>query len=315
MSRKNELRLITQVARMYYLEGSTQAEIARRLALSQASVSRMIKQSHDENIVRITITPPLGTYPELEARVRSTYGIGEVVIAHSEEDREAQILEVIGEAAAYYLETTMNDGEVIGISSWSQTIFRMVNNIHPIKRIAASKVVQILGGIGNPRVQVHATQLTTRLAQLVRAEPILLSAPGVVSSREAKLILAGDPYVRMAGDEFRNITLAIIGVGAVEPSEMLAKSGNVFASLELENVKSMGAVGDISLRFFDADGTPIRAPLDERVIGISLDELKAVPRVVALAGGGRKVAAIRGMLRGGYADVLITDQFTAEKLV
>ena len=49
--------------------------------------------------------------------------------------------------------------------------------------------------------------------------------------------------------------------------------------------------------------------------GCTLAELKALPRVAAIAGGGRKVAAIKGALSGGYIDVLITDQFTAEKLL
>ena len=315
MSRRNELRLIAQVARMYYLEDTKQADIARYLNVSQASVSRLLKQSHEENLVKITVSAPRGTYPELEKELRHKFSIMDVIVAHCEEDRETQILEAIGEAAAHFLETTLREGEVVGISSWSQSLLRMIDNLHPFKRVSASKVVQTLGGMGNPLVQVHATQLTSRLAQLLNAQAILLPTQGVTNSREAKLVLSGDPFVRMAIEEFRNITLAVVGIGAVDPSEMLANSGNVFTPDELTNLKGLGAVGDISLRFFDAQGAPVNAPLDERVIGITLAELKALPRVVALAGGGRKVAAIRGALSGGYVDVLVTDQFTAEKLL
>jgi DNA-binding transcriptional regulator LsrR (DeoR family) len=116
-------------------------------------------------------------------------------------------------------------------------------------------------------------------------------------------------------DEFRNITLALLGIGAVQPSEVLARSGNVFTREELDALTRMGAVGDISLRFFNAAGEPVAAPLDERVIGMSLEEIKTIPRVVALAGGERKKAAIRGALLGKLVDVLITDRFTAEKLL
>lgn len=315
MSRRNELRLVAQVARMYYLEDTKQADIARYLNVSQASVSRLLKQSHDENLVKITVSAPRGTYPELEKGLRHKFSVKDVIVAHCEEDREPQILEAIGDAAAYFLETSLSEGEVVGISSWSQSLLRMVDNIHPFKRVSAAKVVQTLGGMGNPLVQVHATQLTSRLAQLLNAQAILLPAQGVTSSKEAKLVLSGDPFVRSAIEEFRNITLAVIGIGAVDPSEMLANSGNVFTPDELTNLKSLGAVGDISLRFFDAQGAPVNAPLDKRVIGITLAELQALPQVVAVAGGGRKVAAIRGALSGGYVDVLVTDQFTAEKLL
>jgi DNA-binding transcriptional regulator LsrR (DeoR family) len=315
MGRSDELRLIARVARMYYGESLTQSAIARQLSLSQASVSRLLKRAHDEQIVHISIDVPRGTFPDLEDQLRERYGLDEAIVADCAEDREEPILSSIGDAAAHFLESTLKDGEVIGISSWSKTLLRMVDNIHPMKRVAASKVVQTLGGMGNPGVEIHATQLTTRLARLAQAEPVLLSAPGVAASTAGRLVLVGDPYVRSALDEFRNITLALLGIGAVQPSEVLARSGNVFTHEELESLARRGAVGDISLRFFDAAGRAVAAPLDERVIGMTLDEIKAIPRVVGLAGGDRKVEAIRGALLGDYIDVLITDRFTAAKLV
>lgn len=191
----------------------------------------------------------------------------------------------------------------------------MVDNIHPMKSGKAKYVVQTLGGMGDPSVQMHANQLTTRLARLTGAEPHLLSAPGVAQSREARLVLLGDSFIRSTMDMFGRITLAIIGIGAIEPSGMLARSGNVFSSRELADVVEAGGVGDMSLRFFDAKGLPVKGPLDERVIGITLEELSKVDRVIALAGGQSKTEAIRGALHGGVIDLLITDKFTARRLV
>jgi DNA-binding transcriptional regulator LsrR (DeoR family) len=96
---------------------------------------------------------------------------------------------------------------------------------------------------------------------------------------------------------------------------MLAASGNVFSAKELKSLSDRGAVGDICLRFFDASGAPVITPLNERVIAIELTDLKRVDRVVGIAGGRRKYAAIRGALRGGRINVLITDRATAERLV
>ncbi|MEY9101646.1 DNA-binding transcriptional regulator LsrR (DeoR family) [Sinorhizobium fredii] len=168
--------------------------------------------------------------------------------------------------------------------------------------------------MGDPSVQTHATQLTTRLARLAGAEPKLLPVQGVTSSREAKLLMLADPFVRETMELFGSITLAIVGIGAVEPSELLARSGNIFSARELADLADAGAVGDISLRFFDKEGKPVKTPLDERVIGINLEELARVDRVVALAGGQKKTDAIAGALRTGVIDMLITDRFTAERL-
>lgn len=315
MSRLNELRMITRVAQMYHVEGLRQADIAEHLRISQATVSRMLKRAQDEEIVRTTIVSPPGTYSALEGALRQHFGLAEVIVVECAEDRDGAIMARIGEAAAHFLETTMQPGEIIGVSSWSETILKMVDNIHPMKAGKARYVVQTLGGMGDPAVQTHATQLTTRLAKLTGAEPRLLTAPGVSQSREAKLIMLGDQYVRETVDLFGKITLAFMGIGSIEPSRMLARSGNVFSSKELADVRDAGAVGDMSLRFFDIAGRPVKTPLDERVIGLTLEEIARIDRVIGLAGGQSKTNAIFGALKTGVLDVLITEKFTAQRLL
>ena len=314
MPRVNELRLVARAAQMYHVEGRRQAEIAKHLRISQATVSRMLKRALDEEIVRTTIVAPPGVYTELEAGLRESFDLPEAIVVECSDDRDGAIMARIGEAAAQFLEVTLQTDEVIGVSSWSETILKMVDNIHPRNSGKAKYVVQTLGGMGDPAVQTHATQLTTKLARLTGAEPRLLNAPGVAQSREAKLVLVSDPYIRETMDLFGKVTLSIVGIGAVEPSRMLARSGNVFSANELTEVTEAGAVGDISLRFFDEDGNSVKTPLDDRVIGMPLEEMGNVDRVIALAGGKSKTEAIRGALRIGVIDVLITDKFTAERL-
>ncbi len=315
MSRTLELRLIARVAQLYYGEGLKQAAISERLHISQATISRLLKKAEQEGIVRITIAAPRGTFPELEQALRDRFGLAEAVVAECFENREEAILSALGDAAGHYLETTVADGAVIGISSWSTSLLRMVDAVHPLKRVKAERVVQILGGIGNPSVQSHATQLTARLAALLGAEPMLLPAQGVSGSAAARRVMLSDPFVRETLAQFGRVTLALVGIGALQPSVMLAHSGNVFAGADLTDLEARGAVGDMCLHFFDAEGRPVAGPLEDRVIGMTLDELRAVPRVVAVAGGARKTAAIRGALLTGAVDVLITDRFTAEALV
>ncbi|MEM8914198.1 MAG: sugar-binding transcriptional regulator [Pseudomonadota bacterium] len=314
MPRQIELRMIARIAQMYYVEGLRQADIASHLRMSQATVSRMLKRAQAEEIVRTTVVAPSGTYAELESALRQAYGLSEVIVAECSEDRDGAIMARIGEAAAHFLEVTLQTDEIIGVSSWSETILKMVDNIHPMKPAKAKYVVQTLGGMGDPTVQTHANQLTTRLARLTGAEARLLSAPGVAQSRDAKLVFLSDTYIRETMDLYGRISLAIVGIGAVQPSRMLARSGNVFSPRELADITEAGGVGDVSLRFFDVDGKNVKTPLDERVIGMSFEEHAKIDRVIALAGGESKVAAIHGALRTGVIDILITDKFTAGKL-
>ena len=314
LSRLDELRFMTRVAQRYYAEGQRQSSIARDLKLSQATVSRLLKRAVDEGIVRISLSAPPGTYPELEQGIREAFGISEAVVVDVTVDQDDAIMARIGEAAAHFLEATLQEGEVIGVSSWSQTIRKMIDNIHPMKSGRAGHVVQMVGGIGSPNVQKHATQLTTRLAQLTGAAPLILNAPAVVSSPEARLVLLGDTYVRQVMDQFENITLAFVGIGAVEPSKMLADSGNIFSADELQQLADRGAVAEMGQRFLKASGDVVKTALDDRVIGMSMEQLRAVPRVVALAGGQKKTDAIAAAVRSGAIDYLITDKFSAARL-
>jgi DNA-binding transcriptional regulator LsrR (DeoR family) len=314
VARTEELRLLAKVATLYYERKLRQTQIAELLDLSQATVSRLLKRAQDENIVRISVSTPLGCYPDLENAIATQYRLKEVIVVDASSEN-SELLHNLGAAAAYYLETTVRDGECIGISSWSETLLATANAMQPLSHAVSARVIQILGGIGNPTAEIHAAQLTRRLANLLHGEATILSAPGVVGSRETRDILLADSFVSEAVALFDQVTLALVGIGSVEPSRLLASSGNVFSQEELELLRDHGAVGDLCLRFFDSEGRPVITPLDERVIGMALEQLKQVKRTVGIAGGERKSAAIRGAVKGGWIHVLITDQRTAERLL
>jgi DNA-binding transcriptional regulator LsrR (DeoR family) len=314
MARIDELRLMAKIARMYHTQHLRQTEICERLSIHQSTVSRVLKRAEHEGIVRTTVSLPPGTHTEIEGALQERFHLDDAVVVDCLAD-EQQIAHDLGAAAAFYLETTLKARDVVGISSWSAALLAMVNSMRPSQRWKQTRVVQILGGVGNPSAEVHATQLTRRLAALVGGEATLLPAPGVVGSKEARDVLLNDRFVREAFDLFPKITLALVGIGATEPSRALASSGNVFAGNELQLLTDQGAVGDICLRFFDADGRAVVTKLDDRVISMQLSQLRAVPRVVGVAGGRRKLAAIHGALTGKLVDVLITDLDTAERLL
>jgi DNA-binding transcriptional regulator LsrR (DeoR family) len=315
MARIDELRLMTRVARLYHEGGARQPEIAERLGLSQPKVSRLLRQAQDIGIVRISVGVPTGAYPNLEERLESRYELREAVVIDADADGEAGLLRGLGSAAAYFLETTLRSRDIVGISSWSATLLATVDAMHPVLSAQGTRVVQILGGVGSPTAEVHAAHLTRRLAELIRGEAMFLPAPGVVGSSASRRVLLEDPFVRAATGLFDKVTVALVGIGSVEPSGLLASSGNVFSSQELETVRALRGVGDICLRFFDETGGKVVTPLDKRVIGMDLDQLRRVPRSVGVAAGERKVAAIRGALSGRYINCLITDRSTAERLL
>lgn len=305
---------MTKVARLYYEHRLRQAEIARRLHISQARVSRLLNQAEREGIVRTTVVVPDGVRTALEEALEESYVLREVVVVECLDTSDEGIAYDLGVAAAAYLEATMTGGDVVGISSWSATLLSAVDAMRPLPRRAAKRIVQLFGGVGNPAAVAHASRLTHRLAELTGAKPTLLLAPGIAVSPEARDALMQDQFVEAALEALDDVTLALVGIGALQPSSLLQSSGNIFSEHELQTLGMLGAVGDICLRFFDAEGSPVASNLDERVIGVTPDQLRRVERSVGVAGGARKYDSIRGALLGGWINVLITDHITAERL-
>jgi DNA-binding transcriptional regulator LsrR (DeoR family) len=313
--RDERLRLMTKVARLYHEHGVNQPDIARRLHVSQARISRLLKQAQEQGIVRTTVTVPDGVWTELEDRLEALYGLREAIVVECFETSEEGIAYDLGVATAAYLETTLTGGDVVGVSSWSGTLLAAAGAMRPLSRTGASRVVQLVGGVGNPGAEAHAAHLTRRFADLMGAQPTFLLAPGIATSAEARAAMLKDQFVQEAIAAWDEVTLALVGIGALEPSSLLQSSGNIFSERELRALGKRGAVGDVCLRFFNGRGKPIASDFDRRVIGVRLEQLKIMDRCVGVAGGERKYQAIHAAVVGGWVNVLITDHVSAERLM
>lgn len=311
-----QTRLMTKVARLYHERNLRQAAIAEALNISQAKVSRLLKRAAQLGIIRTTVTVAPGVHAEAEDQLEQMFGLAEAVIVDVDTEAEdTDILSALGAGAAAYLEATLSGNDRIGVSSWSQTLMSVVERMRPFPARGAVEVVQLLGGTGAPEVQGHSHRLLGNLAGILGAEAVYVPAPGVVASATIRDSLLSDPGMQEVTRHWQELTLAIMGIGSVEPSDVLASSGNAFPPEERAELLRAGAVGDICHRTFRIDGTPILGELDERVIAVSVEDLMRIPRRLGIAGGTRKVDAIRGALAGGWVNALITDLTTAHALL
>lgn len=308
----DELRLMTKVARLYHEKGIRQPQIAEQLRLSQARISRMLKQAEALGIVRTVITMPPGVHGDLEDRLQSLYGLRDVVVVDAADDDN--IVSVLGSAAAAYLGATLTQGPVVGITSWSESVLAAVERMSSRTAPAVDRVVQLLGGLGAPSGQIHANRMVAQFADLWGATPILMPAPGLVSEPSVKEALLRDSSISNVMAVWDEITDAVVGIGGIEPSRQLLRSENGITSAERQELRALGAVGDICFRFYDADGALVESSLDERVMGISPTQFFRIPRRIGVAGGERKFDAVRAAAKGGWITVLITDLALAQRL-
>ena len=216
MARVDELRLIARVARMYYEWNLRQSEIAKQLGLSQATVSRLLNRSIEEGIIRISVNLPEGVYTELEEDLVKKFGLRDAIVVDSLDDNEKLIQRDLGATTAYYLKSAIRPNEVIGISSSSETLLAMVDALQSLQRKPGVKIVQILGGVGNPAAEAHAaTHLTSRMAQLVNGDAVFLPVSGMLATEAAQDVLMADEVTQQSIRLFDQVTTALVGIGAI----------------------------------------------------------------------------------------------------
>ena len=307
--------LLTKVAKLYFEAGLRQPDIAERLNLSQSRVSRLLQQASDVGIVRTVVVSPPGVYADLEGSLVERFSLVDAVVVASADESDSALLAALGSAGALYLESTLSGSEKVGLSSWSSSLLAVAHAMSPRKTgPMAEEVVQVIGGVGQPEAQIQANILTGQFAQVTGAIPRYFPAPGIVGHSDTRDALMADPYLADIISHWEGLSTLLVGIGTLDPSPLLASSGNAVSQRDADSLREAGAVGDVCLRFFDRSGTFIDTEVDKRVLGLDVGSLLAVPRRIGVAGGKRKLEAIRGAISGGWVNLLITDRETALSL-
>ncbi len=305
--------LIHKIACLYYKKGITQQEIANRYGLSRIKVSRMLARAIDEKIVQIKIVEPVSPFTEMEQELEERFGLDEVVIADSTVPDDDEILESIGTIAAKYITEKLQGHETIGLT-WGRTLYRMVNHL-PSLSLPDLKIAQMLGGLGEPEAEFHGAELARRMAQAFSSRPRLIHSPAILNAASLCDELKKDIQVKTTIELAASADMAIFGIGVFGDQAPLVKSRNILRDADIRMLKEKKVVGDISLRFFDKNGEYVSTNLDDRIVGLTCNQIELIPRRIGLAGGSAKFETIAVAVRGKLIDVLITDHFTGRKLL
>ena len=310
-------RTATKVALLYYHLGVKQSEIAKRFGLSQTNVSRLLSLARTLNIVRISVVTPEGLYSELEMELENTYGLRGVHIAQvSDEDNEAKLIGDLGKVAATLLPSLLRGAKTVGLTSWSRSLREAIAGLNPQPDSEVEFVVEMLGDVGEPALQHEAAQSTTSFASLLGAQPLFLRVPGVstnIAIRET--LMANDANALRTLRYLNDLDVALVGIAGCKSTVSLGPEDNFFTKAQFDYAISLGAVGQVDLRFINENGDPVTSELDSLLIGVTLEQLRNAKRSIGVAGGKDKYESIRAIIRGKWIDTLITDVSTAQWLI
>lgn len=308
-----EMRLMVKVARLYYENGLTQKEISDRLRLSRPTISRIINEARQTGVVQFQIAQPAGVYSELERELEARWKLSEAIVAETPADPTPEaVARLLGAAAADYFRRSVRPGDVIGFT-WGETLAFMADSL-PIEPRPIT-VAQMVGGMGDPGKEIHATDIVMRIAQKTGAAMSLIPAPGMVDTLEMAQIFRSERSVEQAIQTARSSDLVFAGVGSLSPGSTYMRGEAIISFGEQESLKTQGAVANIGLHFFDEKGQLVGRDFDQRIVGVDLQVFRELKRVVVVSGGPEKHAALLASVRGGIAKVLITDEGTARYIL
>jgi DNA-binding transcriptional regulator LsrR (DeoR family) len=232
-------------------------------------------------MVEITIRTPLQHLFELEYRLKAIFGIAEAVVIPRVAEDMSTFVYTLGRAGASYLLDHLRDGDIIGIGGGA-AVYSVVQALEP-SRSYDIQVVPVLGAVQG-RVSTDVNYLATQLAERLGGRAYQLHAPAFVDTPEQRDLLLSMGPIKEILDIARRANIALLGVGTVDAERSRFVEFTALSPQEMRQIaEACGGVGEIGAYVYDIEGRPCARQYMERVVGLSLAELKRIPSIIGVA--------------------------------
>ncbi len=297
-----EENLMIKIAWYYYMENLTQQAIADQLGISRMRVIKLLEKARQTGVVQFRISSSFDKRHEMETRLMETYHLKDCYIVPTNPNA-AGVNDTIAKAASIYISNHITDNCYINFGygdTSSRTIEYLAKNLE-----TSVSFVSLTGGVGY--------YLPNSESNIFNAKLYLIPAPLIMSSREMAEAIRNESSVSEVSSMIRLASMTIVGIGAMDNSATILKS-SILGHNDFLLLNMKGAVGDVICHFIDKDGNLVDTDIDSRLVSVPLDTLNELENVIGVAAGKHKVSAITAALKGGYLDILITDESTAALL-
>lgn len=305
---------LAHAAMLYYREGLTQGEVARRMGVSRATIVNYLRLARDLGIVEIRIRGESFAASTLSRQLVDRFGLDDAYVVHEDrvaDDTPGDPLDRVAALAAEAMRDLLQPGDRLGVD-WGNTMQR-VASAFPTAPVPGLTVYQVVGSM-HTRQLIAAEACAIEIARRTGADCRTLHVPAVVSSAALARQLRAEPGIARQLGEFATLTKAIFSVGDTGPETTLVTAGIADADVVADHA-ARGAVGVFLCHFIDAAGQPVTGDLSQRMLGITPAELTAVPVRMLVSAGLRKRQATAALLAGGYASHLVIDEGGARWLL
>lgn len=299
-------------ARLYYIDGLSQAQIAKMTGVSQAKVSRLLSVARDRGIVRISVPEYDSRDARLEQLLLDRYRLKNVIVVRRLESQSPQeVRNTIGYFAGPIVSAWIKPSTTVALAG-GRTVRCLVERMQPSEPTSGVIVAQAMGNIDESPGTYDALDIGRIIAKRWGGSFLTLNTPAFLpDSQVCEQFLALD-QVRKVFLRLAQADLAFVGVGNLENSVFVDRK--VLKPKDIAQLRNAGAVGEILGRFYDRAGKECDTPYRNRVISLGLDQLRGIAQVVGVVAGRERVEAIRGAIVGGLLKSVVVDDAAAEAL-
>lgn len=305
----DQLRL---VARLYYLDGLGQSEVAQFAKVSQAKVSRLLTVARDRGIVRISVADYEPRRRELEDELSRRLGLSTVVVLKGNGGLQTpELRRMVGHFGAGVVDSLINPGDIVALAG-GRTIHELVQHL-PATRNKSLSIVQAMGSVDSSVSVFDAQEVGRVMAQKLGGVFLSLNTPAFIPEKRTRDAILELQQVRSVHQQLDRARVALVGLGTLNNS-VFVERGTLDAPMVAE-LKAAGAVGEVCGRFINAAGDECATAWRDRVIGIQIDQLRKIPEVIAVVSGSDRSQAILAAIAGRLIKSLVIDELGASALL
>lgn len=305
-----EEQLATRAAWLYFVANHTQADVGKKLGLTRVRINRLLAYARQQGLVQVTITGRLADSIVLEDKLKSVFNLVDAVVVPTSGEAD-QLRQMVAAAAGHYLGKQLADGMSVGVG-WGQTLRYSLSSV-PRKTFKRLSVVSLIGGLTRSSA-VNPHETASHLADIVGAQCYYFAGPAFTDNEATRTVLMNQPLLQDVFERGSKVDLAFLSVGEMSQSSTMARLGLITRE-EVASLAAAGAVGDLCSHWLNDRGEVVDHTLNKRAVALPPERLRHVRRVILVSGGRNKVAMMHGVLKAGYANIVVTDETTARALV
>ena len=299
-------------ARLYYIDGLGQNEVAKFVKVSQAKVSRLLALARERGIVRISVADYEPRRRDLEGQLCERFSLKTAVVLKAIDGlNTSDLRRAVGHFGSMALEPMLEPKHVVAIAG-GRTIHELVHHL-PSPGNKALTVVQAMGSVDSNVNAFDAQEVGRVLAQRLGGTFLPLNVPALMADKQTRNALLNLEQVRSVHQRLGDADVALVGVGTLANSVFVER--DVLSAAQINDLAKAGTVGEICGRFFDRNGDESDSAWSDRVISVEIEQLRRIPLVLGVVSGSDRSAAILAAIHGKLLKGLIIDEAGAITLL